>query len=206
MSSRDAILESLSHNRPAPAELPELNCDWTTYTDPRAKFIEVLEAVGGKAIVGRNVAELNDQLQKLPLVLAAQKVASLVPSVGSPNVDVAAVDSPHELADVDVAILHGELAVAENAAVWVTDHNMSQRVLYFLCQHLILVVPASAIVDHMHAAYARIGAASENGRPPFAEPIFGVFISGPSKTADIEQSLVVGAHGPRSLTVCLLDA
>jgi L-lactate dehydrogenase complex protein LldG len=110
------------------------------------------------------------------------------------------------LADVDVAILHGEFAVAENAAIWATDHNLSQRVIYFLCQHLILVVPSSAIVDHMHAAYARIAAVSQNGRPAFAEPIFGVFISGPSKTADIEQSLVVGAHGPRSLTVCLLDA
>jgi L-lactate dehydrogenase complex protein LldG len=206
MSSRDAILESLRRNRPAPAELPELNCDWTTYADPRAKFIEVLEAVGGKAIVARNIVDLNDQLQKLPQVSTAQKVASLVPGVGSPNVDAAAVDSPHALADVDVAILHGEFAVAENAAVWVTDRNMSQRVLYFLCQHLILVVPASAIVDHMHAAYARIAAASQNGQPPFAEPIFGVFISGPSKTADIEQSLVVGAHGPRSITVCLLDA
>lgn len=206
MSSKDTILESLRRNRPGPSELPELNCAWTTYADPRAKFIEVLEAVGGKAIVARNVADLNDQLQNLPQLLTAQKVASLVPGVGSPNVDAAAVDSPHALADVDVAILHGEFAVAENAAVWITDHNMSQRVLYFLCQHLILVVPASAIVDHMHAAYARIAPASQDGRPAFGEPIFGVFISGPSKTADIEQSLVVGAHGPRSLTVCLLDA
>ena len=206
MSSKDTILESLRRNRPAPAELPNLNCAWTTYNDARAKFIEVLEAVGGKAIIASGVADLNNQLQKLPQLSTAQKVASLVPGVGSSNVDASAVDSPHALADVDVAILHGEFAVAENAAVWATDHNMSQRVLYFLCQHLILVVPATAIVDHMHAAYARIAAASQNGRPPFADPIFGVFISGPSKTADIEQSLVVGAHGPRSLTVCLLDA
>jgi L-lactate dehydrogenase complex protein LldG len=206
MSSKDTILDSLRRNRPAPAELPDLNREWTTYNDARAKFIEVLEAVGGKAIIASDVADLNNQLQKLPQLSTAQKVASLVPGVGLPNVDAAAVDSPHALADVDVAILHGEFAVAENAAVWVTDHNMSQRVLYFLCQHLILVVPAAAIVDHMHAAYARIATASHNGRPPFADPIFGVFISGPSKTADIEQSLVVGAHGPRSLTVCLLDA
>src|SRR6185436_16840118 len=110
----------------------------------------------------------------------AQKVASLVPGVRSPNVDPTAVDSPHVLADVDVAILQGEFAVAENAAVWVTDQNMPQRVLYFLCQHVILIVPARAIVDHMHAAYARIAAASQNGQPAFAEPIFGAFISGPS--------------------------
>jgi L-lactate dehydrogenase complex protein LldG len=206
MSSKDTILESLRRNRPAPAELPDLNCAWTTYNDARAKFSEVLEAVGGKAIIASGIADLNKQLQKLPQLSTAQKVASLVPGVGSPTVDAATVDSPHALADVDVAILHGDFAVAENAAVWVTDHNISQRVLYFLCQHLILVVPATAIVDHMHAAYARIAAASQNGRPPFADPIFGVFISGPSKTADIEQSLVIGAHGPRSLTVCLLDA
>src|SRR4051812_8921804 len=105
MSSKENILESLRRNRPAPADLPELSREWTTYTDPRAKFIEVLEAVGGKAIVARNVAELNDQLEKFPQLSSAQKVASLVPGVGSPNVDAAAVDSPHALANVDVAIL-----------------------------------------------------------------------------------------------------
>jgi L-lactate dehydrogenase complex protein LldG len=204
MSSKDTILESLRRNRPAPAELPVLDCAWTTYADPLAKFIEVLEAVGGKAIVTHNIVDLNDQLQSLPQLSTAQKVASLVPGIGSLNVDAAVVDSPYALADLDVAVLPGEFAVAENAAVWVTDRNVSQRVLYFLCQHLILVVPAGAIVDHMHAAYARIAAASQSGQSAFAEPIFGVFISGPSKTADIEQSLVIGAHGPRSITVCLV--
>jgi len=94
--------------------------------------------------------------------------------------------------------------VAENGAVWVTDHDVPQRVIYFLCQHLVLVVPAIEIVDNMHAAYERLNSAGDNGGSIFAQPLFGTFIAGPSKTADIEQSLVIGAHGARSLTVYLL--
>jgi L-lactate dehydrogenase complex protein LldG len=204
MTSRDAILESLRQNRPAPAELPALDERWTTYTDPRAKFIEMVEAVGGKVIVSKNVTELNEQLRKLPAIAGPKRIASLIPDIGDSNVDVAAAESPHALAEVDVAILSGEFGVAENGAIWVTDRNLPQRVLYFLCQHLILVVPSSAILDNMHASYARIRS-SQDERGSFDRPLFGVFISGPSKTADIEQQLVVGAHGPRSLTVSLLD-
>src|SRR4051794_14258043 len=112
MASKEIILESVRRNRPTLAELPDLNQAWTTYADPRAKFIEVLEAVGGKAIIARDTRDLNDQLQRLPQLSTAQKVASLVPGVGSPNVDPTSVDSPHALADVDVAILPGEFAVA----------------------------------------------------------------------------------------------
>jgi L-lactate dehydrogenase complex protein LldG len=205
MTSKEFILGSIRRNRPAPSELPALDQIWTTFDDPRAKFIEVLEAVGGKAIVARDQSDLAKQVDSLPQVASAQNVASLVSGIGSRNIDLAAINSPHGLSHVDVAILPGEFAVAENAAVWVTDQCVPLRVLYFLCQHLILVVPTPAIVDHMHAAYDRLRADRHNENASFHEPHFGAFISGPSKTADIEQSLVIGAHGPRSLTVCLLD-
>lgn len=222
-SSRESILDSIRRNRPATAERPDLAREWTTYADPRAKFIEVLEFVGGRTIVARDVADLNEQLRQLPQVQTAKKLASLVSGVASVDVDLASIDSSHALADIDVAVLPGEFAVAENAAVWVTDHQVPLRVLFFLCQHLVLVVRGDAIVDHMHAAYDRlaVGPASQAGqgaqsprpevplgsrRPPvFSDPGFGAFISGPSKTADIEQSLVIGAHGPRSLVVCFLE-
>jgi L-lactate dehydrogenase complex protein LldG len=101
------------------------------------------------------------------------------------------------LQDIDYAILPGQFAVAENAAVWVTDEDVPHRAIYFIAQHVALVVPAAAIVHNMHEAYERIGAFRAG---------FGCFISGPSKTADIEQSLVIGAHGARSLTVFLVDS
>jgi L-lactate dehydrogenase complex protein LldG len=99
------------------------------------------------------------------------------------------------LEPVDFAIMPGVFGVAENAAIWVTDRELPLRVLYFIVQHLALVIPADSIVDNMHQAYERLS---------FARAEFGAFIAGPSKTADIEQALVIGAHGPRSLTVFCL--
>jgi L-lactate dehydrogenase complex protein LldG len=214
-TSKDIILESVRRNRPAPCAAPELHQAWTTYPDRRAQFTDVLTAVGGTAIATRDEADVNHRLRLLPIYRDAKRIVSLVPSVGGANVDLSAVGLPHALADVDVAILPGEFAVAENAAVWVTDRNVPLRVIYFLCQHLVLVVPAGEIVDNMHAAYDRlVGPASRAGQVlvplgsrhlhAFANSMFGAFIAGPSKTADIEQSLVIGAHGPRSLTVFLV--
>ena len=98
-----------------------------------------------------------------------------------------------DLAAVTVAVLRGGPAVIENGAVWVDEREMGHRALPYACEHLVLLVSEADLVETMHEAYARI---APSGR-------FGCFIAGPSKTADIEQSLVIGAQGPRSLVVVL---
>ncbi len=202
--SKDQILTAIRNSRPPAVDLPSLERSWTTYPHRHQRLAETIEAVGGVVISVCDVAELNDQLPALPAYAEARHIASLVKGVGRPNVDLATVANPHDLADLDLAILPGQFAVAENGAVWVTDDDLPHRVVYFLVQHLVLVVPASEIVDNMHAAYARLAGNADSGSA-FANPSFGAFISGPSKTADIEQSLVIGAHGARSLTVFLID-
>jgi len=199
MSSREQILKTLRSQRLAAVDLPPLEGDFIEYEDPRAQFAEVLASVGGAAVEVSSPEEISRHLAEQEPYAAAAKVVSLVDRVGRCDVSLADVADPHDLADVDYTIAPGHFAVAENAAVWVSTEQQSLqslRALPFITQHLALVVPANEIVSNMHQAYARLD---------FAEPRFGVFISGPSKTADIEQSLVIGAHGSRSLVVYLLS-
>jgi len=96
------------------------------------------------------------------------------------------------LTEVEVLEIDGEFGVAENGAIWLTEEALPHRVAPFICQHLVIHV--QKIVPHMHAAYEELKKPSSS---------FGLFLAGPSKTADIEQSLVIGAHGARSLTVVI---
>jgi L-lactate dehydrogenase complex protein LldG len=102
---------------------------------------------------------------------------------------------PHSFEDVELSIIEARLAVAENGAVWLTEEVMGHRIIPYISQHLAVVVDESLIVSTMHEAYAKIADEAYG---------FGGFIGGPSKTADIEQALVLGAHGPLSMIVYLI--
>jgi L-lactate dehydrogenase complex protein LldG len=102
--------------------------------------------------------------------------------------------TPASLSDVEVGIIEAKMGVAENGAVWVTEEELKVRALPFICEHLVALVKEEDIVSNMHEAYERIREGDYG---------FGVFIAGPSKTADIEQSLVLGAHGPKTMTVLI---
>ncbi len=90
-----------------------------------------------------------------------------------------------------------QLGVAENACCWIEQH-VRHRAIYFIAEALVIVLSKHHIVSNMHQAYHQLP-------DPTAAP-FGCFISGPSKTADIEQALVFGAHGAREVTVIITDA
>jgi len=197
MATRDDVLRSIREHRPPPVALPEVGGQGITYTDRLQQFALQVEGVGGRCVLAADLDEVNRALAAMAEYATAQQTVSLVPGAGASNVDLNKVEDAHELEKVDFAILPGRFAVAENGAVWVTDEGVRHRALFFIVQHLAVVLPAGAILDNLHQAYERLA---------FDGPGFGVFISGPSKTADIEQSLVIGAHGPRSLTVFCVGA
>lgn len=192
MESKKAILDSIRKGLPPARPLPNLDQRWIAYDDRTAQFSSLVESVGGRCVLVDGISSINPRLEELAAYREAKRIVTLVDGVGRNTVELGAIDDPHALEDLDFAILPGQFAVAENGAVWVTDAGLKHRAVPFIVQHLALVVPADQIVDNMHQAYERLS---------FPERGFGAFISGPSKTADIEQSLVIGAHGPRSLTV-----
>jgi L-lactate dehydrogenase complex protein LldG len=194
VGSREDILARLRSAAPPERELPAVRRFGDRIVDLRARFAQSLQDAGGRCVQLSSAEGLAAALEQLAPYRDGRRIASLVPGLPRANVDLGEVQDPHDLRDVDLAILPGELGVAENGAIWITDRGLRHRVLPWIAQHLALVVAADKLVDDLHEAYEHIEVGTG----------FGCFISGPSKTADIEQALVIGAHGPRSATVFLI--
>jgi L-lactate dehydrogenase complex protein LldG len=193
MSSREAILSAVRSARPAPVALPDVDAARSTFVSPDpdvvGRFIDAARVAGADVVVSERAA-----LEHLVENVApeATLVLSAIPSVQgtvSRHADVPT------LADLDLFVCEGVLGVAENGAAWIPLSRLGVRAASFLAEHVVIVLERSAIVSDLHEAYAHIDVAGE---------VFGTFIAGPSKTADIEQSLVIGAHGPKRLTLVLV--
>lgn len=188
-SSRDRILKSVKASQPPALALPGVP-DFLPPSDTlKQAFIDVLTAIGGSVVELPAESDIPAAVERLFPENAGRRLCPWLEGYG------ATIDDPHTCEDVDIMVLPAQFGAAENGACWITDAALSHRVLPFICQNLVLVLGESQIVPNMHAAYDRIGSADYD---------LGVFIAGPSKTADIEQSLVLGAHGPLSLTVLLV--
>jgi L-lactate dehydrogenase complex protein LldG len=195
VGSREEILKALRAAAPPAAPLPELGDFGLRFPDARERFAQSMTEVGGSCVRLPDLGALESTLSGIPEYASAGKVVSLVPGVARANVDLALIKDPHELNDVDFCVIPGELGVAESGAVWITNHGLQNRAVCYLAQHLAVVLRGDALVDNLHQAYERISIPS---------PGFAMWLSGPSKTADIEQALVIGAHGARSCTVVLV--
>jgi L-lactate dehydrogenase complex protein LldG len=192
MSARDAILSAVRAARPPQTSLPEIAQFPAAEGDLTARFAES-SRVGGAGVVEGPRSDLNRMVRE-----GYPEAARIVSLVGGVPGTAPLPDDPHDLAHTDLFVCEGVLGVAENGAVWLPASRLGgdRRAALFLATSVVIVLDRRAVVPDFHAAYATLDVA--------AEP-FGAFVAGPSKTADIEQSLVVGAHGPKSLTVVLVS-
>ena len=196
MSSRDNILREVLKNQPADRALPVIDIPVTTTP---LEWIEALKA--RLDLLHVTVHEVTDYAAIKTILqqeaIPQERTVTTIAELGDVSVYIENVkEDAHSLEDVDLAIIPAHFGVAENGAMWVTESLIQYRVLPFITQQLAIVVNKKDIVYNMHQAYEKIAG---------TEYDFGVFTAGPSKTADIEQSLVLGAHGPKGLTIFLLD-
>jgi L-lactate dehydrogenase complex protein LldG len=196
MAAREEILATLRRAARPGLPAPVIDGVAAAFPDLPARLAEAVVAVGGELVRVADLAAADAALRALPAHQGARRVVSLVPGVGQSTFDVAAVKDPHELEGLDLVVLRGTVAVAENGAVWIEGSSLPHHALVVIPEYVVVVVEAAAIVPDLHSAYASIDL---KGRPRW-----GLFLAGPSKTADIEQSLVIGAHGARGATVILL--
>jgi L-lactate dehydrogenase complex protein LldG len=195
MSNKDDILKRYRANVREKYDMPDLSdIKATTYPNPLVQFVKMTEMVGGQVIEVDSGRDINVLIKEL--FPDAKEIASNLPEITIATRNPDTVGRARDLNGTDVGIIRGKFGVAENACIWIPQ-TMKEKAVCFISENLIILLPKSQIVNNMHEAYKRIEFDNEYDG-------YGTFISGPSKTADIAQVLVMGAQAARSATVLLL--
>ena len=193
MSSKEDILKKYKTNIREQFDMPDLSdIRAITYPDPLLQFMNMTKSVGGNAIEVEEGRDVNELIREL--YPDAKEIASNLPEITIATRNPDEVGRARDLNGTDVGIIRGSFGVAENACVWIPQ-QMKEKAVCFISEHLVILLKKSEIVNNMHEAYRRI---------QFNDYGYGTFISGPSKTADIAQVLVMGAQAARSATVLLI--
>lgn len=190
---KEELLQKLRSNTREQYDMPADDIQGITYDDTVAQFIEMSQAVGANVVEAATGDSLDDIIRKA--YPDAKVVASNLPEVKMATLNPDTVADAQALNGTDVGVVSGQIGVAENGCVWIPQ-SMKQKAVCFICEYLVIVLPKSGIVNNMHEAYARIEMPATG---------LGLFISGPSKTADIEQALVMGAQAVRGVTVVITE-
>ncbi|MCH3994219.1 LUD domain-containing protein [Prevotella cerevisiae] len=189
---KEELFAKLRKNTHDQFDMPDLQINALKYADTLQEFIKMTESSGGKVKRLKKDADLNAAIKET--YPDAKVIASNIPGIhADKNPDTVA--EAKDLNNTDVGVVRGTVGVAENACVWIPQ-TMKEKAICFISENLVILLDEADVVNNMHEAYARIDMSNYG---------FGTFISGPSKTADIEQALVMGAQAARSVTVFLLS-
>ena len=193
MSKKEDILSRYRANIKQQFDMPSLDdIKGITYPDPLVQFILISEGDGGKVVELEPGKDINDLIREL--YPEAKEIASNLPEITIATRNPDTIGSPQALNNTDVGVIRGMFGVAENGCIWIPQ-QMVEKAVCFISENLVILLKKSEIVNNMHEAYKRI---------EFNDYGYGTFISGPSKTADIAQVLVMGAQAARSATIVLM--
>ncbi len=196
MSTKEEILSRYRNNMKVEGQydMPDLDAlKGVEYPDVLAQFVSMSKTVGGKVVELKEGDDVNEVIKNL--YPEAKVFASNLPEINFAQRNPDTVAEAQDLNGTDVGIVRGEIGVAENGCIWIPQ-TMKERAVCFISEYLVILLSRKNVVSNMHQAYSRI---------KFTDYGYGSFISGPSKTADIAQALVMGAQAARGVTVILTD-
>lgn len=197
------IRQALSHPVPAPFPQPDGNTNvfHASEEDLAVQFADNFTALQGKFVFCSDEGELVQQLQQLvassmwkAVVCREQSLQSLLQSNGF---DFTFHDT---LSDCDAAITGCELLVSRTGTMVLSTANESGRTASVYAPVHICVAYTEQLVYDLKDAIQQLREKYGDQLPSFIS-----FATGPSRTADIEKTLVVGVHGPKEVFVFLID-
>ena len=208
-TSRDAILARIRQGLTQPALLPP-RPDFVapvhpplSDVDPVVAFAESFQRVGGEFYYCESLPHLAAQIAGF-----RQRQQVGAPYVWEPKMQALLykagvafrADDTDFVGQADVGLTSCEALVARTGSVLVSAATASgRRLSIYPDQHLVLARPSQVVTeigDALRMVQARYGSQM---------PSMISLTSGPSRTADIEKTLVLGAHGPRRLALFLLE-
>ena len=194
MKSSDKILKNIQQNiGNKEIELDNLNLNFKAgNSNLQEEFKKSLESVSAEYYTINSIDEAKNIISRI--TNKNEKLVNLILELDIIGIDTETINNPKDFYPLDIAIVKGIFGVAENGAIWILPGQ--HRIVPFICETLVAIINRQDLVADMHEAYKKL---------QDIEYDYGVFISGPSKTADIEQTLVIGAQGPSKMIVLIIN-
>jgi L-lactate dehydrogenase complex protein LldG len=164
----------------------------------RTEFCEVPSAAGA----AKHIAALAKALHWKAIALHAGELTDAVADKLPDSLELLRIGRGYKkeaMEACDAGLTECESLIAQTGSVCVTGRSSGGRALSVLPPHHIVVAHKEQLVPDLAAAYESLAQKYRRGYPSFVS-----FITGPSRTGDIERILVLGAHGPKKLTVLLI--
>jgi L-lactate dehydrogenase complex protein LldG len=165
-------------------------------------FAEAFSKVGGNFVFCSNINELAQNITAVLIQKGAEKVFCADPEIQKLvlNKKISIVDDIKSLTDCNISITSCEAIVGRLGTIVVSSRQFGGRKGYILPESHFVVATTSQLVNEIGEAFQYIKESNDGELPSMI-----TFITGPSRTADIEKKLVMGAHGPKELFLFLLD-
>lgn len=171
--------------------------------DPSVIFVEEFTAAGGKFLYCENEDELMENLhavvsdQQFNAVFCLEEKLRYMLN----KAEIPATSEPDALVSSQAALTYCDYLIARTGSILLSSGSNSGRKLHAIPDAHLVVSYASQMVNDLRDALRKIKSRSNDGEMPSEITV----VTGPSRTADIEKTLVMGAHGPKDVYLFFVD-